>query len=79
MSVEHTDEPVRIGLRDPDEREVVLATGSVFVVPRGVAHRPRSPRGAAILMFEPNGTSTVGDHHDPSPEHVDATTGHRLA
>ncbi len=32
----------------------------------------------ALLMFEPNGTSTVGDHHDPLPEHVDATTGHRL-
>jgi hypothetical protein len=29
-------------------------------------------------MFEPNGTLTVGDHHDEVPDHVDATTGHRL-
>jgi mannose-6-phosphate isomerase-like protein (cupin superfamily) len=72
------DGELRISLRDPDEREVVLATGSVFVVSRGVAHRPRSPQGASILMFEPSGTSTVGEHHDRVPEHVDATTGHPL-
>jgi hypothetical protein len=29
-------------------------------------------------MFEPSGTVTVGDHHDPIPGHVDSTTGHPL-
>jgi hypothetical protein len=29
-------------------------------------------------MFEPSGTLTVGDRHDPVPDHVDATTGHEL-
>jgi hypothetical protein len=29
-------------------------------------------------VFEPTGTSTVGDRHDDIPDHVDATTGHRL-
>jgi mannose-6-phosphate isomerase-like protein (cupin superfamily) len=70
-----------IALRDAGpggERTVRLAQGSVFVVPRGVEHRPSSPDGASILMFEPSGTSTVGDRHDPVPEHVDATTGHPL-
>jgi mannose-6-phosphate isomerase-like protein (cupin superfamily) len=57
---------------------VVLPRGSVFVVPRGVEHKPSSPAGASILMFEPTGTSTVGDRHDPVPAHVDATTGHPL-
>ncbi|MEY9966717.1 mannose-6-phosphate isomerase-like protein (cupin superfamily) [Streptacidiphilus sp. MAP12-16] len=77
-----------IALRDGDpdsgadsgggERVVVLPRGSVFVVTRGVEHKPSSPAGASILMFEPTGTSTVGDRHDPIPAHVDATTGHPL-
>ena len=78
-----------IALRDPrdddatertgtGERVVTLSQGAVFVVPRGVEHRPSSSAGASILMFEPTGTPTVGDRHDPIPEHVDATTGHAL-
>lgn len=61
------------------EREVVLPQGAVFVVPRGVEHRPSSAGGASLLLFEPTGTSTVGDRHDPVPDHIDATTGHELA
>ncbi|WP_200214246.1 cupin domain-containing protein [Micromonospora coerulea] len=73
------DGELRIALRDGGaEREVVLPRGAVFVVPRGVEHRPSAPGGASILMFEPSGTSSVGDRHDPVPDHVDATTGHRL-
>jgi mannose-6-phosphate isomerase-like protein (cupin superfamily) len=68
-----------IELRDGGaERSVTLPQGSVFVVPRGVEHKPSAPDGASILMFEPTGTSTVGDRHDDVPDHVDATTGHRL-
>ncbi|GAA4566472.1 cupin domain-containing protein [Micromonospora coerulea] len=73
------DGELRIALRDGvAEREVVLPRGAVYVVPRGVEHRPSAPGGASILMFEPSGTSSVGDRHDPVPDHVDATTGHRL-
>ena len=73
------DGTLSIALRDPDgERSVVLPTGSVFVVPRGVEHRPTAPAGASILMFEPTGTSTVGDRDVEVPGHVDATTGHPL-
>ena len=44
---------LRIALRERSgEREVVLPTGSVFVVPRGTEHRPWSPAGAEILLFE---------------------------
>ncbi|MCT2591998.1 cupin domain-containing protein [Streptomyces sp. N2-109] len=61
------------------ERVVVLPKGSLYVVPRGVEHKPSSPEGASILMFEPTGTSTVGDLTDEHvPGHVDATTGHAL-
>jgi len=73
------DGELRIGLRDGGaEREVTLPKGSVFTVPRGVEHRPSAPAGARILMFEPRGTSTVGDRHDDVPAHVDATTGHEI-
>ncbi|SCG35487.1 cupin domain-containing protein [Micromonospora coxensis] len=83
---DHTDEfflvldgELRIALREPaGERTVVLPRGAVFVVPRGVQHRPSSAQGASILMFEPTGTSSVGDRHEDVPDHVDATTGHAL-
>ncbi|MFD7812353.1 cupin domain-containing protein [Streptomyces sp. NPDC059785] len=84
---DHTDEfflvldgELTIELREAGgERAVVLPRGSVFTVPRGTEHRPVAPGGAAILMFEPTGTLTVGDRHEEVPDHVDATTGHRLA
>ncbi|MFD5466369.1 cupin domain-containing protein [Kitasatospora sp. NPDC127059] len=73
------DGELRISLREPaGERTVVLPKGAVFTVPRGTEHKPHAPTGAAILMFEPTGTPSVGDRHDPVPSHVDATTGHVL-
>ncbi|MFS2293442.1 MAG: cupin domain-containing protein [Actinomadura sp.] len=75
------DGELTIALRDGHpraERTVVLPKGAVFVVPRGVEHRPSSPGGASILLFEPSGTSSVGDRHQDVPSHVDATTGHPL-
>ncbi|MER7517719.1 cupin domain-containing protein [Streptomyces sp. NPDC126499] len=73
------DGELRIALREPTgERTVVLPRGSVFTVPRGTEHRPSAPAGAAILLFEPTGTLSVGDRHDELPDHVDATTGHAL-
>ncbi|MEU2301622.1 cupin domain-containing protein [Streptomyces antibioticus] len=83
---DHTDEfflvldgELHIGLRDrAGERTVVLPKGSVFTVPRGTEHKPYAPVPTEILLLEPTGTSTVGDHHDEIPSHVDATTGHTL-
>ncbi|KJS60998.1 cupin domain-containing protein [Streptomyces rubellomurinus] len=73
------DGELHISLRGPEgERTVRLPKGAVFTVPAGTEHRPFAPSGAAILMFEPTGTPTVGDRHDEVPAHVDATTGHVL-
>ncbi|WP_058042927.1 cupin domain-containing protein [Streptomyces roseifaciens] len=73
------DGELHISLREPDgERTVLLPQGAVFTVPRGTEHKPYAPSGAAILMFEPAGTLTVGDRHDEIPDHVDSTTGHAL-
>jgi mannose-6-phosphate isomerase-like protein (cupin superfamily) len=69
-----------IDIRDHDDepRQVVLKQGDVFIVPRGIEHKPSSP-GGAILMFEPTGTSTTGDRYEGDiPAHVDSTTGHEL-
>jgi mannose-6-phosphate isomerase-like protein (cupin superfamily) len=39
----------------------VLGPGELFVVPRGVEHRPRAEGEAHILLIEPRGTANVGD------------------
>lgn len=64
-----------IGLRDPDERVVSLPAGSVFVVPKGIYHRPFSDGGAQIVVIEPAGIPTTGDNHDPLPDHIKTHTG----
>ena len=66
-----------IALRGTDGAvtSVVLRTGDIFVVPKGIEHKPSSP-GADILMFEPTGTVSTGDRHRGEvPSHVDSTTG----
>lgn len=65
--------------QDGVEKTVVLQEGDVYVVPRGVEHKPSSP-GGAVLTFEPTGTSTTGDHHEGDiPDHIDSTSGHELS
>ncbi|WP_020387292.1 cupin domain-containing protein [Kribbella catacumbae] len=64
-----------IGLRDPHERVVSLPAGSVFVVPKGIYHRPFSDGGAQIVVIEPAGIPTTGDSHDPLPDHIKTHTG----
>ncbi|WP_420311307.1 cupin domain-containing protein [Streptomyces sp. YS-B37] len=85
---DHTDEfflvlegELRIALREPGsgERTVVLPKGSVFTVPSGTEHKPYALVPSEILLLEPTGTLTVGDHHEAVPDHVDATTGHALS
>ena len=69
------DGELQIALRD---RTVVLRKGDVFTVPRGTEHKPVSPGGAQILLFEPTGTPTVGDRHEENSAQLEATTGHQL-
>jgi len=49
---------LEIQLRD---RTVILGEGELFVVPRGVEHRPRAPQEAHVLLIEPRGTVNTGD------------------
>ena len=56
-----------IDLRD---RSVELGPGELFVVARGVEHRPRADEETEILLIGPVGTPTTGDstEREPAPE-----------
>ena len=47
-----------IQLRD---RDVVLGTGELFVVPRGVEHCPKADEETHVLLIEPRDTVNTGD------------------
>ncbi len=49
---------IRIDLRDGP---VHLGPGEVFVVPKGVEHRPVAEEEAHVLLIEPTGTPNTGD------------------
>jgi mannose-6-phosphate isomerase-like protein (cupin superfamily) len=49
---------MRIEFRDG---VVALGPGELFVVPRGVAHRPVADAECAALLIEPRGTVNTGD------------------
>ena len=51
-----------------DDAEVELAPDQLYVVPRGVPHRPRSAAGADVLLVEPSETVNTGD----TPSHLTA-------
>ncbi|MDA0948633.1 MAG: cupin domain-containing protein [Planctomycetota bacterium] len=47
------------------DRIVTLRTGELFVVPRGVEHRPVAHEPCVVLLFEPAEVQTAGDSDDP--------------
>jgi mannose-6-phosphate isomerase-like protein (cupin superfamily) len=49
---------LRIELRDG---AVELGPGELFVVPRGVEHRPVAEEEVHVLLIEPRGTPNTGD------------------
>jgi mannose-6-phosphate isomerase-like protein (cupin superfamily) len=56
-----------IELRD---RSVRLGPGELFVVPRGVEHRPVATEEAHLLLIEPSGTPNTGDAATAAPRRV---------
>lgn len=49
---------LRIELRD---RDVILRPGELFVVPKGVEHRPVAEEEVHLLLIEPKGVPNTGD------------------
>jgi mannose-6-phosphate isomerase-like protein (cupin superfamily) len=58
---------LRIELRDGN---VELGPGDLYVVPRGVEHRPVADEEAHILLIEPTGTPNTGDVATAAPRTV---------
>ncbi|MFI5373423.1 MAG: cupin domain-containing protein [Candidatus Rokuibacteriota bacterium] len=56
-----------IELRD---RSVRLGPGELFVVPRGVEHRPVATEEVHLLLIEPSGTPNTGDAATAAPRRV---------
>lgn len=52
------DGHVTIKLRD---RDIELEEGEMFIVPKGVEHKPVAEQEAQILMFEPASTRNTGN------------------
>jgi mannose-6-phosphate isomerase-like protein (cupin superfamily) len=49
---------IDIQMRD---QTVTLGPGEVFVVPKGIEHRPVAVEEAHLLLIEPSGTPNTGD------------------
>lgn len=56
-----------IRLRD---RAVALGPGELFVVPRGVEHRPVADEEVHLLLIERTGTPNTGDPETAAPRRV---------
>ncbi len=49
---------LEIEMRD---RTIALGPGELFIVPKGVEHRPRASAETHLLLIEPSGTPNTGD------------------
>ena len=56
-----------IELRDGS---VTLRPGQLFVVPKGVEHRPVAKEEVHLLLIEPSGTPNTGDRGTAQPRRV---------
>jgi mannose-6-phosphate isomerase-like protein (cupin superfamily) len=52
------------------DRSVSLGPGELFVVPRGVEHRPVAREEVHLLLIEPSGTPNTGDPATAAPRRV---------
>jgi mannose-6-phosphate isomerase-like protein (cupin superfamily)/ribosomal protein S18 acetylase RimI-like enzyme len=55
---------LEIELRD---RTIALAPGELFIVPKGVEHRPHASEETHLLLIEPTGTPNTGDATTAAP------------
>lgn len=43
------------------DRDITLEPGELFIVPRGIEHRPVAQEEVYLLLIEPSGTPNTGD------------------
>jgi len=58
---------ITIQLRDG---AVTLGPGELFVVPKGVEHRPVAEQEAHVLLIEPRGTPNTGNAETAAPRRL---------
>ena len=58
---------LEIQLRD---RSVTLRAGDLFIVPKGIEHRPVAREEVHLLLVEPSGTPNTGDRATAQPRRV---------
>ncbi|MGO4880155.1 MAG: cupin domain-containing protein [Bryobacteraceae bacterium] len=56
-----------IELRD---RTITLGPGEMFIVPKGVEHRPVAQEEVHLLLIEPSGTPNTGDASTAAPRQL---------
>lgn len=61
------DGEIDIQMRD---RVVTLKAGELFIVPKGVEHRPVARQEAHLLLIEPTGTPNTGEAATAKPRKV---------
>jgi|SRR6185503_14343182 len=52
------------------EGDVTLGPGEMFVVPKGLEHRPVAEEEVHLLLIEPTGTPNTGDRETAAPRRV---------
>ena len=55
---------------DLPDGTVTLGPGQLFIVPKGVQHRPRAVGEVHLLLIEPTGTPNSGDVQTAAPRRV---------
>jgi mannose-6-phosphate isomerase-like protein (cupin superfamily) len=55
---------------DLPDTTVTLGPGQMFIVPKGVQHRPRAVGEVHLLLIEPTGTPNSGDVQTAAPRRV---------
>ena len=60
----------RVWIDLPEDECVDLRAGQMFVVPKGVLHRPRADGEAHILLMEATGTPNSGDAATAAPRRL---------
>ncbi|GFE49472.1 mannose-6-phosphate isomerase [Roseobacter cerasinus] len=55
-------------IMDLEDTSHPVQTGELFVVPKGVTHRPRADQECKVLLIEPKGEPNTGDATTAAPK-----------
>jgi len=53
---------------DLDGQSHPVRTGELFIVPKGITHRPRAEHECKVLLIEPKGVPNTGDPATAAPK-----------